>query len=59
MLPDGKQLWLIPEGIQNETGLQCILGNGVVIDPHLLLDDLDNLDSNGIDYADRILISQR
>lgn len=59
ILPNGSPLWLIPEGLVHETGIKCILGNGVSINPHLLLEDLSNLDSNGIDYADRLLISQR
>ena len=33
VLPDGKQLWLIPEGLTNETDIKCIIGNGVVIEP--------------------------
>mmetsp|Transcript_2392 Transcript_2392/g.3043 ORF Transcript_2392/g.3043 Transcript_2392/m.3043 type:complete len:96 (+) Transcript_2392:36-323(+) len=33
VLKDGSQLWLLPEGLTNETGIKCILGNGVVVDP--------------------------
>ena len=59
LLPDGKPLLLVPEGLSHEGATKCILGNGVVVDPKVLLSDLDNLDANGIEYADRLLISPR
>lgn len=37
ILPDGSALRLIPEGLVHETGTKCIIGNGVVVDPKLLL----------------------
>ena len=58
-LPDGSYLNLIPVGLKHETGTKCILGNGVVVDPKLLLADFNNLQANNIDYEDRLLISQR
>lgn len=58
-LPDGSGLRLIPEGLAHEAPTKCILGNGVVINPLVLLTDFDNLKANGIDYKDRLLISQR
>ena len=51
------ELKLIPEGLVHESPIKCVLGNGVVIDPKLLLNDLENLKSNNIDYKDRLLIS--
>ena len=59
LLPDGSPLWLIPEGLVHEAPTKCILGNGVVVDPKLLLADFANLEKNNIDYTDRLLISQR
>ena len=58
-LPNGSQLNMIPTGLTHETKTKCILGNGVVLDPKLLLEDFVNLHANGIDYEDRMLISQR
>ena len=57
VLPNGQELKLIPEGLVHESPIKCVLGNGVVIDPKLLLSDLENLKSNSIDYKDRLLIS--
>ena len=59
VLPDGKTLNLIPEGMVHETGVKCILGNGVVVNPKLLLEDFESLKANNIDYNERLLISQR
>ena len=59
ILSDGSPLRLIPEGLVHETGTKCVLGNGVVVNPKLLLTDLANLRANNIDYEDRLLISQR
>ncbi len=49
---------LIPSGIlQDKT---CIIGNGVVVDPAVLLEEVDNLRSRGFDIGeDRLLISER
>ena len=58
-LPDGSQLFIIPNGLAFETQTKCILGNGVVVDPDLLLSDFSNLQANGIDYKSRMLVSQR
>src|SRR5579862_3202040 len=47
----GGQTWklhLIPSGILHP-GKLCIIGNGVVIDPKVLTDELDELRSRGID----------
>jgi len=60
MVVGGEQFicHLIPSGIlQDKT---CIIGNGVVVDPAVLLEEVDNLKSRGIDIAeDRLMISER
>lgn len=47
---------LIPSGILHP-GKICAIGNGVVLDPFGLKEELDVLTQQGIDYADRIWIS--
>ncbi|MDH5775089.1 MAG: adenylosuccinate synthase, partial [Nitrospirota bacterium] len=49
---------LIPSGVLYR-GKQCVLGNGVVIDPGGLIGELDGLKNNGIAVGKRFLISQR
>lgn len=49
---------LIPSGILSR-GKQCILGNGVVIDPGALIGELDLLQKQGIKAGKNFLISQR
>jgi len=51
-------LRLIPSGILHP-GITCVIGNGVVIDPNALFAELDELKKNGIDAADRVLISDK
>jgi adenylosuccinate synthase len=41
---------LIPSGILY-AGKACVIGNGVVIDPRVLTDEIDNLRTNGIDVS--------
>ncbi|HEX6469811.1 MAG TPA: adenylosuccinate synthase [Streptosporangiaceae bacterium] len=48
-------LHLLPSGILSP-GVTPVIGNGVVIDPGVLLDELDGLVARGID-CDRLLIS--
>jgi adenylosuccinate synthase len=49
---------LIPSGILQEK--LCLIGNGVVVDPEVLLEELDNLSSRGVKVgADRLKISER
>ncbi|WP_022853105.1 adenylosuccinate synthase [Thermodesulfatator atlanticus] len=58
---DGKKfiLHLIPSGIFHENK-KCLIGNGVVIDPSVLLEEIDNLEKNGIPVKPgRLLISER
>lgn len=49
---------LVPSGIlQNKT---CIIGNGVVVDPAVLVGELDNLSNRGVDVGpDRLKISEK
>ncbi|KAB2845653.1 MAG: adenylosuccinate synthase [Melioribacteraceae bacterium] len=56
---DDKQyiLHLIPSGILRE-GVICVIGNGVVIDPKALLDEIKFLEEHGINIKGRLLISQ-
>jgi adenylosuccinate synthase len=50
-------LHLIPSGILRENVI-CIIGNGVVIDPKALLDEIQQLESVGINIKGRLFISQ-
>lgn len=50
-------LHLIPSGILRE-GVICVIGNGVVIDPKALLDEIALLESFNINIKGRLLISQ-
>jgi len=38
---------------------QNILGNGVVVHLQTMFEELEQLDKNGVDYAGRLLISDR
>ena len=49
---------LIPSGILQE-GKVCVIGNGVVIDPKALIDELDMLRRSGIDHEASLWISDR
>ena len=57
VLPDGQKfaLHLIPSGILTP-GVNNVIGNGVVIDPGVLLTELGGLDERGIDTG-RLFIS--
>ena len=48
---------MIPSGILHEK-IDCVIGNGVVIDLQALLDEIDFLEKNGISVKDRLFISQ-
>ncbi|SNR67648.1 Adenylosuccinate synthetase [Haloechinothrix alba] len=52
VLPDGQNfaLHLIPSGILTP-GVTNVIGNGVVVDPGVLLDELDGLDERGVDTS--------
>ena len=49
-------LHLIPSGILREN-VMCVIGNGVVIDPKALLDEIKLLEGMGISIKGRLLIS--
>lgn len=49
-------LHLIPSGILHKRKM-CVIGNGVVIDPKALLDEINMLKNRGIDVDGRLLIS--
>lgn len=49
---------LIPSGILQD-GKLCVIGNGVVLDPRALIEELDQLKSFGIDHEQNLLISDR
>ena len=55
---DKHVLHLIPSGILRPERV-CVIGNGVVIDPEALFDEIDELVAVGIDVGDRLLVSER
>ncbi|PSL55129.1 adenylosuccinate synthetase [Saccharothrix carnea] len=57
VLPDGQKfaLHLIPSGILTP-GVTSVIGNGVVVDPGVLLEELAGLDEQGVDTS-KLLIS--
>lgn len=60
MVVEGEQFisHLVPSGIlQNKT---CIIGNGVVVDPSVLVEELDNLSKRGVDVGpEKLKISEK
>ena len=48
---------LIPSGILHKRK-KCIIGNGVVVDPETLLEEIENLRKRGIDVKGRLFISE-
>jgi adenylosuccinate synthase len=60
MVVGGEQLitHLIPSGILQKK--LCIIGNGVVVDPEVLIDEIDNISGRGVEIGpDRLKISER
>ncbi|MFT5680008.1 MAG: adenylosuccinate synthase, partial [Myxococcota bacterium] len=58
LVVEGKQLvlHLVPSGILQKS--HCVIGNGVVIDPEVLVEELDALDARGVDVSpNRLSIS--
>ncbi|KAG8073663.1 hypothetical protein GUJ93_ZPchr0006g43658 [Zizania palustris] len=57
---EGKKfaLHLVPSGILHE-GTLCVVGNGVVIHVPGFFDEIDGLESNGVNCNGRILVSDR
>lgn len=55
---DGKKtvLRLIPSGILHK-GVQCLIGNGVVLSPTAFLQEVGELTKTGVDVAGRLFIS--
>jgi len=56
---DGKKtvLHLVPSGILRE-GIDCIIGNGVVLAPDALLEELDMLEKEGVPASERLMLSE-
>jgi adenylosuccinate synthase len=56
---EGKKtvLHLIPSGILH-AGVQCLIGNGVVLSPTALLEEIQLLESNGVPVRERLSISE-
>lgn len=52
------KLSLIPTGAVRP-GVDCVIGNGVVIHPPMLLAEMDRLAAQGIDFSGRLHISDR
>lgn len=60
MVVEGKEIisHLVPSGILQKK--RCFIGNGVVVDPVVLLDEIDYLGKNGVDVSSEMLkISDR
>ncbi len=55
---DGQKtvLHLIPSGVLRE-GVQCFIGNGVVLEPHALLEEVIQLEARGVPVRERLRIS--
>jgi adenylosuccinate synthase len=51
-------LHLIPSGILRP-GIRCVLGNGMVVHPQALLDEIDQLEGLGVSTDGRLFISER
>ncbi|MEC8076004.1 MAG: adenylosuccinate synthetase, partial [Pseudomonadota bacterium] len=49
-------LHVIPSGILHG-GVQCVIGNGVVLEPHELLKEIDTLEERGVPVRERLKIS--
>ena len=59
MNSEGKfSLHLVPSGIFWPQAL-CVIGNGVVVDADVLLDEIDGLQQSGIDISTRLMVSER
>lgn len=60
VIVEGKKyvLHLIPSGVHSEKTI-CMIGNGVVVNPVQLLEELDGLLDQGIDITSRFQISNR
>ena len=56
---DGKKtvLHLIPSGVLRK-GVECIIGNGVVLAPDALLEELEMLEKEGVPATERLKLSE-
>lgn len=56
---DGKKtvLHLIPSGVLRE-GVECMIGNGVVLSPEALLKEMKMLEESGVPVTERLKISE-
>jgi adenylosuccinate synthase len=52
------KLSLIPTGILRP-GIHCVIGNGVVVHPPALLAEVERLAAQGVDFGDRLHLSDR
>jgi adenylosuccinate synthase len=50
-------LHLIPSGAVRKEAM-CVIANGVVVDPEVLIGEIDSLDKKGISLENRLLISE-
>ena len=50
-------LHLVPSGILHK-GKICVIGNGVVVDPNALLEEISMLEAKGIDVDGRLFVSE-
>lgn len=50
-------LHLVPSGILH-SGKKCLIGNGVVIDPVVLVKEIDELTSRGLQFENNFFISE-
>jgi adenylosuccinate synthase len=60
MVVEGEQIisHLVPSGILQ--GKTCVIGNGLVVDPAVLLEEIDYLSTKGVDCSPgKIVISER
>jgi adenylosuccinate synthase len=51
-------LRLLPSGILHE-GITCVIGNGVVVDPHALFAEIDEVTAAGVTIGDRLVLSDK
>lgn len=58
-LPNGEELNFLPTGLQYGNKTKLLIGNGVVIEPKEILNDFTALSNNGIEFKERLFISNR
>ena len=55
---DRYALHLIPAGILSP-GKLCVIANGVVVDPEVLIQEIEHLRSRGVEVGDNLCVSDR